>query len=88
MRHMQTKNGDRLFPWVKVRVFTPGNKQSKLQLVRAGNKKGFTSEGVDHVLDSACTWLEQRWPDQEFRMVQVGPTQYNFVHVGERKVSA
>ena len=69
---------------VRVRIFTPGNKRSWAKLISAPPRRVFKDEGIDEILQKVASDLEKRYPDEEFRLVPLGPREFNFVHVGER----
>lgn len=48
------------------------------------NGKQWTSDGENNLLKSQTDLLEQRFPDHDFRMIEIGPHQFNFI--GEKKV--
>jgi len=68
---------------VTVKVFREGNKQSITHRTMAGKYKQFTAEGVEQILQKYADQIDLIAPNQ-YRMVQVGPGDFNFVHTGQQ----
>lgn len=66
---------------VTVKVFRAGNKDSYTHRTIAGKHRQFTAEGVKAILAQYVEKIEAIAPD-EYKMVRVGPGEFNFVHVG------
>lgn len=69
---------------VKIRIFEPGNKRSKLVIQRAPARHVFNDKGVDVILVKTAEQIEQRWPAEDYSLIPVGPGAFNFVHRGTR----
>lgn len=70
---------------LKVRIFFPGNKRSKLRVYRAPSGHAFNEKGVDHLLVKIADKVEKMFPDQEYSLVPIGGTAFNFVWRGARQ---
>lgn len=66
---------------VKVKVFHPGNKRAVTHRTIAPKGKHFLAEHVEQILKGYVDKVEAAAPDQ-YRMVQVAPGEFNFVHDG------
>jgi hypothetical protein len=63
-----------------LKVFDSANKRVVRRIVIAAPKgKRFTPKGVDDNLASFCEELERKLPSHLYRLVQVGPSEFNFV---------
>lgn len=81
-------NGDRVFKLVIVRVFNIGNKGSYVTRHRARPGHGISEEAIDKRLEQVADQIEKRFPGHEYRMVEVGEAQFNFVWIGRREAPA
>ncbi|MGH9780336.1 MAG: hypothetical protein ACRD33_00835 [Candidatus Acidiferrales bacterium] len=72
---------------IRVKIFGPENGEPRRHRFRAGNGHIFTEEGVASVLEHVGNHLEQKFPGQDFRMVEIGEGEFNFVWAGSRKPS-
>jgi hypothetical protein len=70
---------ERMFKSVAMKVFLAGREKPVTRTYRAGPRSRFTSAGVDTLLEEVADHLEATFPDQEFRLVQIGPAAFNFV---------
>jgi hypothetical protein len=66
---------------VKVKVFQPGNKRCITHRTIAGPRKYFTEAGIEKILEGYVEKVEAAAPGQ-YRMVQVAPAEFNFIHQG------
>lgn len=82
---MLNKSGDPLCKYVTVRIFWPKNERSALRNYKAGPKQGINSEGVTHILEECSTFIEKKWPKDEYRLVELAPNRFNFVWECERE---
>jgi hypothetical protein len=82
MKHFSERG--RIYKSVKVKVFGIGNTTATTRVLRSSAGKGFSSEGVDEMLDAVAADLEHRFPDDEYSLVPLGETQFNFVWRGRR----
>jgi hypothetical protein len=48
----------------------------------------WTAPGIDAQLAHTAEEIEKRWPDEEYRLVALGPNRFNFVHVGRKAEGA
>ena len=62
-----------------IKMFAPGNRTHKTVILAAGKGKVFKPGGEFEVLSNVADSLETQFPNDEFRMVQVGPAAFNFV---------
>jgi hypothetical protein len=85
MKLNRTAGGIRLFPEVRIRIFSENNKSSRLTKVRPERGKGYTAEAVQQILDDLTEQLDIKNTRDEFEMVQIGPADFNFVWRGYRK---
>jgi hypothetical protein len=69
---------------VKLKVFLPEQKKPLQYTHRAKPGMVFADAGIDQILDDVADNLEQRWPELEFRLVQVGIASYNFIYAGRK----
>lgn len=69
-----------------IRVFNLGNKGATKRRITPKPGHHWNDKGVDEVLDHLAEDLEKRFPAEEFRLVQVGPGAYNFIHAGKREL--
>jgi len=69
---------------IQVRLFTRGNKKSNTIHLCAGSGKAFTQEGIDAILEHCANDLEQKFPDEEYRLVELAEDKFNFVWVESR----
>lgn len=67
---------------VKIRIFEPGNKRSNLLIKRAPARHVFNDKGIDTILVKAAEYVEKRWPGEDYALVPLGPSAFNFVHRG------
>lgn len=84
MKLNRTAGGIRLYPEIRIRIFSEGNKSSRLTKVRAAPGTGYTAEAIEQVLDDCAEQIEVRQPSDDFELVQVGPAEFNFVWRGYR----
>jgi hypothetical protein len=82
--------GDKQQPKVKrlqVRFFSPGNTLSRTRHFCAPAGKVFTQDGIDLILENCVRELEDSFPGEEYRLVELSDDTFNFVWV-ETKVAA
>lgn len=62
------------------KVFDSANRRVLRRVVIAAPKgKRFTPKGVDDNLESFVNELDRKVPGHQYRLVQVGPAEFNFV---------
>ena len=76
---MLTANGERLYKSVLVTVVFPDNKKKVRNLHRAAPGQGFNANAIQEILWQWATKVEQDFYPQEFRLVELGPAEFNFV---------
>lgn len=69
---------------IQVKIFGPLAKRPVCRTFTAGKKRAFTQQGVEQVLAHLAERTEQLFPSREFRLVQIGPGQFNLIDSGER----
>ena len=67
-----------------IKMFAPGNRTHKTVILAAGKGKVFKPSGEFDVLSNVADSLETQFPNDEFRMVQVGPAAFNFIHARKK----
>jgi hypothetical protein len=70
-----------LHPNIRVRIFMPGNKASICKTL-------WNAEGIEAQLSHTAAQIEKNHPDDEYRLVELGPSRFNFVWVGKKQASA
>lgn len=65
---------------ITVKVFDRGNKKHITRTTRAGARRHFSEANIEAILAEYVEKLEAVAPDQ-YRMVQVGPGAFNFIHL-------
>lgn len=83
MNHF-SKDDDVLVKSLTLRVFAIGNASSTKRVLHAGRGKGYSFKAVREILESVAVDLYKRFPREEFVLVKVGPSNWNFVHRGKR----
>ena len=66
---------------IEVRIFAPGNKTSHAIHLFAGDRKAFTQQGIDSILENCANDIEKRFPGEEYRLVELTGNRFNFVWV-------
>jgi len=62
-----------------IKMFAPDNRTHKTIILAVGKGKVFARGGEFNVLSNVADSLETQFPNDEFRMVQVGKGAFNFV---------
>jgi DivIVA domain-containing protein len=70
---------------VIVKIFDRENSGYTVRKFHADPGKGYSADEVDRFLDALATDLEKRFPEDEFGMVEVAPSVFNFVWRGKRQ---
>lgn len=78
---------ERMFKSVAMKIFPVGAAKPITRTYRAGPRCRFTAAGVDKVIEEIADHLEANFPDQEFRLVPIGPAAFNFVGVPPQEIS-
>lgn len=84
---LKDKNGNRLFRKVEVRVNFPDNIfPSKVLSNHAGPKQGYSEVGIDEILMTVATRLDELYPWWDFKYIELKPVgrtaRYVFNFVG------
>lgn len=87
MRHFGER-GTPIVTYLRVKVFSFGNKSCTLRVLRPNKGKGWDAAGVEGILVEIAADLARRFPAYEYRRIQVSPLAFNFVFVGTRAVPA
>lgn len=72
---------------IKIRIFLPGNKKSKMQIIRCKPGHVYHEKGVDVILAKIADNITKMYPDEDYGLVPVGDCQFNFVHRGKLEVA-
>lgn len=67
-----------------IKVFNRNNKEAKTHHITADNGRHFVGDGQAY-LERFAEQIEQQWPDDEYKLVEVGKGQFNFVWVKIRE---
>lgn len=70
---------------LQVKIFRPGNDDFLRVVFVAKRAHVFTEEGIDERLNAAADLAESRFPGHDYRVAQIAPGAYNFVHCDECK---
>lgn len=84
MRAFLNSKGDKLVKRIKVTLFTPGNKHKRTTIFAAGPGKGYNEDQIHNILDKFAAAVERQYPQEEFRLVPLGYSQFNIVHEGKK----
>jgi hypothetical protein len=66
-----------------IKVFNRNNQAAKTHQITADNGRIFVD--VSPILNRFAEQIEKQWPEDEYRMVELGPGRFNFIWVGPRK---
>jgi hypothetical protein len=83
MRRHYSKDGEKLYKIVRVKVFMPGNGHCERHLFKPKPGTGFTAEGVDDILRAISDKLEERLPGHEYELVELANNGFNFIWKGK-----
>lgn len=73
---------------LRVKIFAPGNKSSRLLILKAPAGTAWTEQGIENQLKHLAGQIETAWPVHEFRLVPTGKANFNFVWDRERTASS
>jgi hypothetical protein len=82
------KNGTVSYSRIEVRIFNPGNKDSKLHIIQAQPGHAYPEKQVDGIVENFAEKLEAAAPGEEYEIVDVGPARFNFVWRGRKPTPA
>jgi hypothetical protein len=68
---------------IQVKIFEPGNKKSLSHTYRAPQGAAFAPEAIEHLLHRLCENVEKEYPGEDYKLIAVGPSSFNFVHQGK-----
>ena len=71
---------------IQIRLFAPGNQKSNCIHLHAGPRKAFTREGIEAILENCANDLEQKFPGEEYRLVELAKDSFNFVWVESKTI--
>lgn len=71
--------GGVIYKQVRIRVFGVENKTRTTRTFTAPPGKGYNHEGIGELLDGIADDLDTRFPQDEWRMVDLAPNKFNFV---------
>jgi hypothetical protein len=86
-RKLFNTKGERSYKIVRIKVFAPGNGEFEKEKFNAEPGCVFTGQGIDKLLDTVANAIEKRWPDHEYKLLEIGPATYNFVWVKAKDAS-
>jgi hypothetical protein len=72
---------------IRIKIFDPGNNKHKVYIFRAPNGRSFIEAGVEDILGKVVAEVEKMYPEHDYRMVQVGRADYNFLDCGHKAVA-
>lgn len=72
-----------LFRNIRIRIFSPGNKRSTRKIFSPPAGKYFTAGGVNAQLGHTAAQIEKNFPGHEYKLVPLGPAEFNFVWIRE-----
>jgi hypothetical protein len=86
MRQMVNDAGQILIKRVIVKIFYPHNKKSSVRnYFTKGKHTGVNDQQVSEVLDECGEFVSKKWPNHEYRLVELGPGRFNFVWECEKE---
>jgi hypothetical protein len=77
-----------LFPNIRVRIFMPGNKRSIQKTFVAPSGRLWNSACIEAQLAHTAAQIEKNHPNEEYRLVPLGPSRFNFAWVATRQMTA
>lgn len=83
-----SKEGDRLYHCVIIRIFNVDNNGKVTKRFVAGPGKGYSFEQIEKMLEHFAEDLERRLPEHDYQIVQITPASFNFVWRGRRAPDA
>lgn len=79
------KDGQRIWKRVTVRVVLKDGDGFTWRPT-AGPRKGYTSENIQEVLEKCSEHLEKKYPNCDFRLIELEPNRFNLVFASERQL--
>lgn len=68
-----------------VKVFTPHNSGSHNSRTHAKPGRAFSKANIQEMLDDVVDQLDMKYPEHEWRMVELAPNKFNFVWVKQKE---
>ena len=81
----RTSRGDLLQKEILVRIFSVENKISTRHRIYAPRGRWLSDSDIDKALEQIAEKIEKQLPGQEYTLVQVAPTRFNFVWRGTKE---
>ena len=75
---LRDKQGNQLYPWLRIRVFERENKKFHTTTHRIPGKC-FTEQDIEKALTEYANKIEKIAPRDEYGIVQIAPNVFNFV---------
>lgn len=78
----------RLYKRIQVKLIIGEGKKQKLlrhQFV-APARRGYTEADIEETLDKVVDYLDKKFPNINFKQVNLAPNMFNFVAIGPREV--
>jgi hypothetical protein len=82
------KQGNVIYPMVTLKLFSVRNTHCRIQKIKAPKGKCWGEAAIQQILTDTADALERELPDEEYRIVEVGPSSFNFVWAGHKKTVA
>lgn len=71
---------------VTVRIFEPGNKIARTRRCVALKGQHWTEHGIQQLLEYMASEIEKVMPLEEYELVELNPSRFNFVHRGVKTI--
>lgn len=65
---------------LRIKIWRPDRNRPQKLTLNAGIGLMFKPDAEDHILSNVSEDLERQFPLLEYRMVQVGPNEFNFLY--------
>jgi hypothetical protein len=88
MSKHSAKSGEQLWKKIKLKIVAPQTDRPLVRVLYAKPGQGFTKALIADVLAAASLEVQEAFPTHQFRMVQVGEAEFNFVPTGIRIANA
>lgn len=80
---LQAETGELLYRRVDCKIIRHG--EVRRWSHHAGKGKGFSALQIEEHLLEVADKIEKIFPNEDFKLVPLGPTTFNFVHTGSRE---
>lgn len=84
MRPLRAQSGEPIVKAIHITVFQPGNKRPAREVHHAPPGRGISALGIDTILAQTSDKIERTWPTEDYGLVALGRTSFNFVWRGKR----